>query len=89
MQAMQQQNQAMAAQTEAIAEKVSGSPNNTITNDPSRRSNAKAHRRENIERMVDYATFLQWEKSWKLYAISDNLEGLTDQQQTAILFISS
>ena len=30
--------------------------------------------------------YLQWEKAWKLYTISDNLEALTDQQQTAILF---
>ena len=81
--AMQQQ---MAAQMDAITEKVSGSPNNTITNGPSKRSNAKGHCPEKFEREVDFATFLQWQKSWKLYTISDDLEALTDQRQIAILF---
>ena len=39
-----------------------------------------------MDRDVDYATFIQWEKSWNLYAISDTLETLSDKQQTAILF---
>ena len=44
------------------------------------------HRPEKLAGEVYYATFLQWERTWKLYTISDNLEALTDQQQTAILF---
>ena len=35
---------------------------------------------------MDYASFLQWEKSWNLYEISDNLETLPDEQKTAIFF---
>ena len=35
---------------------------------------------------VDYASFLQWEKTWNLYTISDNLDTLEEKQQTAILF---
>lgn len=34
---------------------------------------------------VNYARFIQWEKSWTLYGISDTLETLSDKQQTAIL----
>ena len=42
--------------------------------------------RTKLERDVHYASFLQWEKSWNLYVISDNLETLTDQQKTAVFF---
>ena len=35
---------------------------------------------------MDYASFLQWEKSWNLYVMSDQLNTLTDQQKTAIFF---
>ena len=67
MQASQQQNQARAAQMQAIAEKVSCGIDNNATN-LNKRSlhNAKGHRPEKLERKVDYATFLQWEKTWKL-----------------------
>ena len=34
----------------------------------------------------DYATFLQWEKSWNLYVVSDQLDTLSDPQKTAIFF---
>ena len=50
------------------------------------KSRAKGRHPEKIERDVDYASFLQWEKSWNLYVISDNLETLTEQQQTAVFF---
>ena len=83
---MQQQNQAMAAQMEAIAEKVGGNADSNNATGGNKKSHAKGHRPEKIERDVDYATFLQWEKSWNLYVISDNLKSLTEQQQTAILF---
>ena len=50
------------------------------------KSRAKGRHPEKIERDMDYAPFLQWEKSWNLYVISDNLETLTEQQQTAVFF---
>merc|ERR1712074_106880 len=77
---MQAQAEAMAA----IAEKVSG--NSDTTNNNGNKSRANGRHPEKLERDVDYATLLQWEKSWKLYTISDNLETLSDKQQTAILF---
>ena len=50
------------------------------------KSRAKGRHPEKLDRDVDYATFLQWEKSWNLYVISDNLDSLTDQQTTAVFF---
>ena len=50
------------------------------------KSRAKGRHPEKLERDVDYATFLQWEKSWNLYKVSDSLETLTTPQQTAIFF---
>ena len=35
---------------------------------------------------MDYATFIQWEKSWKLYDVSDQLDALNDEQKTEIFF---
>ena len=58
----------MAVQIEAIAEKVSGRLDNNITNGSNKRSNAKGHRPEKLER--------EGEKSWKLYTIGDNVEAL-------------
>ena len=90
LQQLQQQNQFMQAQASqaealaAIAEKVSGSSENT--NNRSNKSRAKGRHPEKLERDVDYASFLQWEKTWHLYTISDNLDTLEEKQQTAILF---
>ena len=94
---MQQQTQALVAQLEAksdaqakaleaIAEKVSGNTDVNNAAGGNKKSHARGHRPEKLEREVDYASFLQWEKSWNLYVISDNLKSLTEQQQTAILF---
>ena len=38
---------------------------------------------EKINRDIDYSSFIQWEKSWNLYTISENIEGMTDRQKTA------
>ena len=38
---------------------------------------------EKIDRDIDYSSFIQWEKSWNLYTISENIEGTTDRQKTA------
>ena len=46
----------------------------------------KSHLSEKLERDVDCTTFLQWEKSLKLYEISSNLKYIREQQQTYILF---
>ena len=81
-QAMHEQSQVM----QAIAERVGGAPENNNADNDATKSRAKGRHPEKLEREVDYATFLQWEKSWNLYAISDNLETLSDKQQTAILF---
>ena len=66
-QLQQQQNQFMQAQAEAqaealaaIAEKVSGSSENT--DNRSNKSRAKGRHPEKLERDVDYASLLQWEK---------------------------
>ena len=82
---MQAQAEAQAEAMAAIAEKVSGNAE-TTNNSGGNKSRAKGRHPEKLERDVDYATLLQWEKSWKLFTISDNLDTLTDKQQTAILF---
>ena len=82
IQAMEARMQAQAEAMAAIAEKVSGNSDTTSNN--GNKSRAKGRHPEKLERDVDYATLLQWEKSWKLYTISDNLETLSDKQQTAI-----
>ena len=79
------QSQAMAAQMEGIAERIGGSPEG-IHAGGGNRSRARDCHPEKLERDVDYASFLQWEKSWNLYVISDNLNTLADQQKTAVLF---
>ena len=87
------QAQAMAAQimemhntNAAIMEKISGASTGSGGGGGSSKSRAKGLHPEKLERDLDYATFLQWEKSWNLYVVSDQLETLTDQQQTAIFF---
>ena len=73
---MQAQNQAMQAQNQAmqaIAEKVGGIPNGNHVGSGrgGNQSRAKGRHPETLDRDVDYATFLQWEKSWNLYVVSD------------------
>ena len=70
---------------EAIANKVGEAPeaNNAGRGNG---SNAKGRHLGKIERDIDYATFLQWEKSWNLYVISDRLDTLTEKEKTAIFF---
>ena len=79
------QSQAQAAQMEAMTERISGTPGG-IHAGGGNKSRAKGRHPEKLERDVDYASFLQWEKTWNLYVISDNLETLTDQQKTAVFF---
>ena len=50
------------------------------------KSRARGRQPEKVERDVDYATFLQWEKSWNLYVVSDQLDTLGDEQKTEIFF---
>ena len=69
-----------------MAEKVGGTQDYNASGTSGSKSRAKGRHPEKLEREIDYATFLQWEKSWNLYAISDNLESLSNKQQTAILF---
>ena len=73
------------AQMQAMAEKISGAPGGSHAGGGNK-SRAKGRHPEKLERDVDYASFLQWEKTWNLYVISDNLETLTDQQKTAVFF---
>ena len=85
MQAQQAQSEATAEAVAAVAEHVSES--SKITNNNGRNKNrAKYRRPKKLEWDVDYASLLQWEKTWKLYTISDNLDSLEDKQQMAILF---
>ena len=95
-QELQQQNQLMQAQMQAqveaqaealaaIAEKVTGNSENNGSG-RSNKSRAKGRHPDKLERDVDYASFLQWQKTWHLYTISDNLDTLEEKQQTAILF---
>ena len=84
-QQLQAQAEAQAEALAAIAEKVSGNSENT-GNNRSNKSRAKGRHPEKLERDVDYASFLQWEKTWNLYTISDNLDTLEEKQQTALLF---
>ena len=69
-------------------EKVGGTPNgnNVGAGRGGNQSRAKGKHPEKLDRDVDYATFLQWEKSWNLYVVSDQLDSLTDKQKTAIFF---
>ena len=68
-----------------LAEKIGGAPEGGQAGGGNK-SRAKGRHPDKLERNVDYASFLQWEKSWNLYVISDNLESLTDQQKTAVFF---
>ena len=60
-----------------------------VEGNPSTKSSKKAKKKkdnsqpEKINREVDYSSFIQWEKSWNLYTISENLEVMTDRQKTA------
>ena len=65
-QQLQAQAEAQAEALAAIAEKVSGNSENT-GNNRSNKSRAKGRHPEKLERDVDYASFLQWEKTWNLY----------------------
>ena len=82
----QAQAEAQAEALAAIAEKVSGNSETTNNNNRSNKSRAKGRHPEKLERDVDYASLLQWEKTWNLYTISDDLDTLEEKQQTAILF---
>ena len=82
---MLQTLQSMQQQMQAIAEKISGTPTGGHAGGGNK-IRAKGCHPEKVERDVDYASFLQWEKSWNLYVISDSLETLTDQQKTAVFF---
>ena len=84
-QQLQAQALAQAEALAAIAEKVSNNSENTGSS-RTNKSRAKGRHPEKLERDVDYASFLQWEKTWNLYTISDNLDTLEEKQQTAILF---
>ena len=84
-QQLQAQALAQAEALAAIAEKVSNNSENTGSS-RTNKSRAKGRHPEKLERDVDYASFLQWEKTWNLYTVSDNLDTLEEKQQTAILF---
>ena len=88
---MEKSEERMAAQMQAIAEKVGGTPNgdNVGAVRGGTHSRAKGKHPEKLDRDVDYATFLQWEKSWNLYVVSDQLDTLTDKQKTAIFLVCS
>ena len=58
---MQAQAEVQAEALAAIAEKVSGNSENT-GNNRSNKSRAKGRHPEKLERDVDYASLLQWEK---------------------------
>ena len=89
---MADQNQALATQMseqmQTIAEKVGGTPNDNQVGAGrgGNQSRAKGRLPEKLDRDVDYATFLQWEKSWNLYVVNDQLHTLTEGQRTAIFF---
>lgn len=82
LQQMQQQQQQFMAQ---IAGRFGGEPGSN-NGGGRNKSRAKCRHPEKVERDVDDASFLPWEKSWYPYVISDNLETLTKQQQTAVFF---
>ena len=84
---IQAQAEAQAEALAAIAEKVSGN-SETTNNNRNNKSRAKGRHPEKLERDVDYASLLQWKKTWNLYTISDNIDSLEEKQQTAILFSS-
>ena len=91
MQAQLNNSNQQAEQTqqfmEQLVEKLNEAPNNNNTGDGAGgKSRAKGRNPERLEREVDYASFLQWEKTWNLYVISDRLETLTDRQRTAVFF---
>ena len=75
----------MATQMEAIAENISSTLGSNSANSGNK-SHAKSRHLEKIEMDIDYARFLQWETSWNLYVISDNLDTLSYKQKTAIFF---
>merc|ERR1712077_77026 len=68
-----------------VSEKLEGTSTPRIGGGADK-SRAKGRHPEKLERDIDYASFLQWEKTWHLYTISDNLDTLEEKQQTAILF---
>ena len=79
----------MAEQMQAMAEKIGGGQEATPrvgAGGSGNKSRAKGKHPEKLDRDIDYATFLQWEKSWNLYVISDQLDTLSDPQKTAIFF---
>ena len=71
---------------QAIAEKVGGAPVNNNEGAGDTKNRVKCRQPKKLDRDVDYATFVQFEKQWNSYAISDTLETLSDEQHTAILF---
>ena len=62
LQQIQAQAEAQAEALAAIAEKVSGNSETTNNNNHSNNSRAKGRHPEKLERDVDYASLLQWEK---------------------------
>ena len=83
-QAMQEQTQLLASQMDAIAEKIGSTPE-ANNSGGGNRSRAKGRHPEKIERDIDYASFLQWEKSWNLYVTSDRLDTLPQREDRHFL----
>ena len=79
----------MAEQMQAMAEKIGGGQEVTPrvgAGGGGNKSRAKGKHPEKLDRDIDYATFLQWEKSWNLYVISDQLDTIYDPQENTIFF---
>ena len=71
------QNYAM----QKLAETIGAAPEpvaNVVSSGGSSKSRARGCKPEKLDRDVDYASFLQWEKLWKLYVITEQLATLKD-----------
>lgn len=63
---------------ENMGRKLGSTPGSNVSGGGNR-SRAKGHHPEKMERDRDYTSFLQCEKSWKLYVIKDRLNTLPDK----------
>ena len=74
------------SQQQALAkmmERVESNTNSAAKSNKKPKKKKDNSQPEKINRDIDYSSFIQWEKSWNLYTISENIEGMTDRQKTA------
>ena len=68
-----------------MMEKVEANQSTESTKKKSRNKKKENKQPEKLSRGLDFSSFLEWEKTWNLYMISEKMEEMEDSQKTAKL----